>query len=78
LASRLPPRLSRWRVVLPDEAGSGATPHRRAKGDLAPQPLGLSPAAANQTAFLAAAGAGLATLVLAVLVMPRAATSAKA
>src|SRR3954447_24720167 len=32
LSWRSPPRLSRWRIVWPLEAGSGATPARRAKG----------------------------------------------
>src|SRR5215216_118317 len=30
LACRSPPRFSRFRVVFPEEAGSGATPHSRA------------------------------------------------
>jgi hypothetical protein len=31
LTWRSPPRLSRWRTVLPDEAGRGAVPLQRAK-----------------------------------------------
>ena len=31
LAWRSPPRLSRWRTVLPEEAGIGAVPLQRAK-----------------------------------------------
>src|SRR5215207_10526503 len=51
LASRLPPRFRRWRAVLPEEAGTGATPHRRAKdasllslsGDRSHRQLGRGP-----------------------------------
>src|SRR5215204_2550856 len=31
LASRLPPRLRRWRTTFPEEASTGDTPHRPAK-----------------------------------------------
>jgi hypothetical protein len=31
LAARSPPRDSRWRVILPEEAGTGAAPHSAAK-----------------------------------------------
>jgi hypothetical protein len=47
LACRSPPRSSRWRTVLPEEAESGATPHRRAKLASLRSRCGLSPAATS-------------------------------
>src|SRR6266545_4104197 len=47
LAWRSPPRLSRWRWVSPEEAGSGATPHSIAKPASLRSRLGLSPAVTN-------------------------------
>src|SRR3712207_2990305 len=44
LAARSPPRLRRWRVVLPDEAGTGLTPHSAAKPASDLNCSGLSPA----------------------------------
>ena len=38
LAERSPPRLSLWRVVLPDDAGWGLVPHRAANDD-SPSPF---------------------------------------
>src|SRR2546427_820204 len=38
LAWRLPPRLSRQRVTLPEDAGTGATPHRCAHAASEPLP----------------------------------------
>jgi hypothetical protein len=37
LAARSPPRLSRWRTVFPDDAGTGLTPHNDAKLAVRPQ-----------------------------------------
>src|SRR5215216_5146874 len=48
LASLLPPRLRRWRTVLPEEAGTGATPHRRAKDASLLSLSGLSPTATSR------------------------------
>jgi hypothetical protein len=45
LAIRSPPRFSRCRLVLPEEAGSGATPHTLAKAGSLDRRSGLSPAA---------------------------------
>lgn len=39
-ASGLPPRLRRWRVASPLEAGIGATPHTRGEGSLTVDALG--------------------------------------
>ena len=50
LAWRLPPGLSRCRVVLPDDAGSGATPQRCAKAASLVSRWGLSPAATSKIA----------------------------
>src|SRR3954451_20374833 len=44
LAARSPPRLRRWRVVLPDDAGTGLTPHSAAKPASDRRRCGLSPA----------------------------------
>src|SRR5680860_1369 len=44
LAARSPPRLSRCRVVIPDEAGSGAAPQSIAKEASEARRSGLSPA----------------------------------
>src|SRR3954453_21884088 len=44
LACRSPPRLSRWRVVRPLLAGTGATPQRWAKAASERSRSGLSPA----------------------------------
>jgi hypothetical protein len=43
LASRSPPRFSRWRWVLPEDAGSGATAHRCANELSERSRSGLSP-----------------------------------
>ena len=48
LAIRSPPRFSRCRLVLPEEAGSGATPHSLAKARLARQALGVVPGGDQQ------------------------------
>src|SRR6266508_2809435 len=45
LAIRSPPRFSRCRLVLPEEAGSGATPYSLAKAASLDNRSGLSPAA---------------------------------
>src|SRR4051812_32694723 len=50
LASLLPPRLRRWRSVLPEEAGTGATPHKRAKDPSLLSLSGLSPTAISSEA----------------------------
>ena len=50
LAWRLPPGLSRCRVVLPDDAGMGATPQRCANGASLVSRWGLSPAATSKIA----------------------------
>src|SRR6266545_6452114 len=68
-ASWLPPRFSRWRVVLPDAAGIGATPHSCAKAASLRSRSGLSPAATSSTAAVwvptpltaTSAGAAMAT-----------------
>ena len=52
LVSRLPPRLSRRRLVLPEEAGIGATPHSRANGASLRRRWGLSPAASSSAAAM--------------------------
>src|ERR1700758_5641893 len=44
LAARSPPRLSRWRTVFPDDAGTGLTPHNDAKLASDRNLSGLSPA----------------------------------
>ena len=43
-AARSPPRLSRWRTVFPDDAGTGLTPHSDAKLASDRSLSGLSPA----------------------------------
>jgi hypothetical protein len=43
-AWRSPPRLSRWRLVLPEEAWTGVEPQRAAKDFSWPSQPGLSPA----------------------------------
>ncbi|SKU13768.1 Uncharacterised protein [Mycobacteroides abscessus subsp. abscessus] len=50
LASRLPPQLSRWRIVLPLEASSGLTPQSLAKAASLPIRAGLSPRAVSSVA----------------------------
>ena len=45
LAMRSPPRLRRCRLVLPDEAGTGDTPHKLANAASERRRSGLSPAA---------------------------------
>src|SRR3954452_4305889 len=50
LAARSPPLLSRWRVVLPDEAGTGLTPHRAAKLASERKRCTLSPAVRSNCA----------------------------
>src|SRR5262245_44873499 len=47
LACRSPPRLSRWRTVLPEEASTGAEPHRIAKAAPERSRPGLSPVATS-------------------------------
>ncbi len=44
LAWRSPPRLSRWRLVLPDDACTGEEPHKAAKDFSWRSRSGLSPA----------------------------------
>ena len=41
LAWRSPPRFSRWRVTLPEEASSGETPHRWAQAASESQAFGV-------------------------------------
>jgi hypothetical protein len=43
-------RLRRWRTVLPEEAGTGATPHKRAKDASLLSLSGLSPTATSSEA----------------------------
>src|SRR6266571_97000 len=50
LACRFPPGLSRWRLVLPDDAGRGATPQRCANAASLRSRCGLSPAATSRIA----------------------------
>src|SRR4051794_16737819 len=50
LAARSPPRLRRWRVVLPDEAGTGLTPHSAAKLASDCRRAALSPAVRSSCA----------------------------
>ena len=50
LASRLPPRLSRWRTTLPEEASMGETPQRLAKEASLARRSGLSPATHSSVA----------------------------
>src|SRR3954471_6509270 len=50
LAWRSPPRFSRHRVTLPDDAGMGATPHRWAHAASERNRPGLSPAATSRVA----------------------------
>src|SRR5215208_6069825 len=50
LASLLPPRLRRWRTVLTEEAGTGATPQRWAKDASLLSLSGLSPTATSSEA----------------------------
>ena len=52
LAARSPPRFSRWRIVLPDEAGTGLTPHSAAKLASDRKRSGLSPAVSSNWAAL--------------------------
>lgn len=47
LASRLPPRLSRWRTILPEDASTGLAPHRAAEEASVRIRSGLSPAATS-------------------------------
>ena len=49
-ASWLPPRFSRCRVTLPEDAGIGATPHKCANAASLRSRSGLSPAATSSTA----------------------------
>jgi hypothetical protein len=49
-ASRLPPRFSRCRVILPQEPGIGATPHKCANAASLRSRWGLSPAATSSAA----------------------------
>jgi hypothetical protein len=48
LACRSPPRLSRWRLVFPLEAGIGETPHKAAKGGFGAEPAGVVAAGDKQ------------------------------
>src|ERR1700676_4214013 len=50
LAARSPPLLSRWRVVFPDEAGTGLTPHSAAKLASERKRCTLSPAVRSNCA----------------------------
>ena len=50
LALRSPPRLSRWRLVLPEEAGIGLTPHSEAKAASEWRRSGLLPAVIRRVA----------------------------
>src|SRR5690242_15563460 len=50
LAWRSPPGLSRWRTVLPEEAGIGAAPHRCAQAASERSRPGWSPAAISRSA----------------------------
>ena len=50
LACRFPPRLSRCRLVLPEDAGIGLAPHRAAKAASECSRSGLSPAAVRKVA----------------------------
>jgi hypothetical protein len=50
LACRSPPRLSRWRVVLSEDACCGLTPHSAAKEASLRSRSGLSPAAMSRAA----------------------------
>src|ERR687893_2925406 len=50
LAWRSPPRLSRWRVVLPEDACWGLTPQRAAKEASLRSRSGLSPAVMSRAA----------------------------
>src|SRR3954471_10535209 len=47
---RSPPRLSRWRTVFPDEAGTGLTPHSAAKPASERRRSGLPPAVRSSCA----------------------------
>ncbi len=51
LAARSPPRLSRWRTVFPEEAGTGLTPHNDAKLASDRNLSGLSPAVRGAARF---------------------------
>ena len=57
LASRFPPRLSRCRLVFPEEAGIGATPHRCAHELSLRSRPGWSPAATSSSAAVSGADA---------------------
>src|ERR687897_3259797 len=50
LASRLPPRLRRWRTTFPEEASPGDTPQRLAKEASLLNLWGLSPATVSSVA----------------------------
>ena len=50
LASRLPPRLRRWRATFPEEASTGETPQRLAKEASLLNLWGLSPATISSVA----------------------------
>ena len=52
LAARSPPLFNRCPVVLPDEAGTGLTPHRAAKLASDLRRSGLSPAVRNNCVAL--------------------------
>src|ERR1700745_4163456 len=49
LACRSPPRLSRWRSCLPEEASTGVAPHSAAKLASRRAPLGGSPRRGGDT-----------------------------
>jgi hypothetical protein len=50
LACRSPPRLSRWRICLPEEASTGLAPHSAAKLASVRTRTGLSPVVASKVA----------------------------
>jgi hypothetical protein len=50
LAARSPPRESRWRVILPEDAGTGATPHSAANEASLRSRCGLVPAVTSNWA----------------------------
>src|SRR5215470_6319383 len=54
LAARSPPRLSRWRLVLPDEACTGLAPHKAASAASPRSRPGLAPAVIRSWAAVTA------------------------
>src|SRR5215212_6029020 len=55
LARRSPPRLNRRRLVFPDDASTGQTPHRDANDASERRRSGLSPAVINNVAAVSGA-----------------------